>query len=288
MDEPAPPRRMSFTGGAGWSAGVVLLLMFVLSATEALREGASDDVVNLAGCFAFVHFALIFILVRLYRPDDRLRDALGLRGTNPLHVLLAGVFGAALYPLRAALDERFASAFPIDEKTQESIDRLFDAPTTGTKLALFFAVGVVIPLSEELFFRGALFGALVRGRADVARRLPLVVLASAGYFALAQGDFRGLASSLLLGLAVGWLRARGGSSFLAIVAHVSHLAVPLGPLLHGGDVRSDASFGTRWIIASVATTAVTGLLLALLFRSGAQPRAARAQDEADGRRDAER
>lgn len=281
MDERAAPRLLTFTGAAGWTAAVVVGLMFAVSTTEALRQGAADDVVNVTACYALVHFAAIFALVRLYRPDDRLRDAFGLRATHPLHVLFAGLLGAGLYPLLARLDDRIASVMPLDEAAQQSVDRLFHAPTTATKLALFACVGVVIPLSEELFFRGVLFGALVRGRGDVEKRLPLVVMACAGYFALAQGDVRALLSSLVLGVALSWIRARGGSSFLAIVAHVSHLAVPLGPLLHGGDVRSDGSFGPSWLAASAAAVVVGAGALALLFRSSDRPRAAREADCAD-------
>lgn len=283
MDEPAAPRLLTFTGAAGWTAVVVVALMFAVSTTAALREGAGDDVVNVTACYALVHFAAMFALVRLYRPDDRLRDAFGLRQTSPLHVLFAGLLGAGLYPLLARVDERIASVLPMDEEAQASVERLFHAPTTGTRLALFLCVGLVIPLSEELFFRGILFGALVRGRNPIDKRLPLIVLASAGYFALAQGDVRALASSLVLGLSLSWLRARGGSSFLAIVAHVSHLAVPLGPLLHGGDVRSDASFGSRWLLASTGAVIVASAALALLFRSGSHPRAARERDCADAK-----
>ena len=179
MHERPPPRHMTVTGAAGWTAAVVVGLMFAVSTTAALREGAGDDVVNVTACYALVHFAVIFALVRLYRPDDRLRDAFGLRQTNPLHVLFAGLLGAGLYPLLARLDDRIAAVMPLDDAAQASVERLFYAPTTGTKLALFACVGVVIPLSEELYFRGILFGALLRGRgrADVDKRLPLVMMA---------------------------------------------------------------------------------------------------------------
>lgn len=287
MEERAPPRLLTFTGAAGWTAAVVVALMFAVSTTAALREGAGDDVVNITACYALVHFAAIFALVRIYRPDDRLRDAFGLRPTNPLHVLFAGLLGAGLYPLLARLDDRIAAVMPLDEEARASVERLFHAPTTGTKVALFVAVGVVIPLSEELYFRGVLFGALLRGRGDVEKRMPLIMMACAGFFALAQGDVRALASSLVLGLALSWIRARGGSSFLSIVAHVSHLAVPLGPLLHGGDVRSDDSFGSPWLMASAGAVVIGGGALAFLFQSGAHPRSARERDCADADADAQ-
>ncbi len=281
MDEPARPRRLSFTGGAGWTALLVLLMMLVIGITAGLREGAGDDIVNLTGCWALVHFTVIFLLVRVYRPDDRLRDALGIRPVNPLHVLLAAGFGAGLYPLLARLDDRFADAFPLDDDTVQSLERIYHPPTVAGKVTLFVCAALVIPACEELFFRGALFGALVQRRRDQERRLPLVMFASAGYFAFAQADLRALASSFFLGLALAWLRARSGSTFLAIVAHVSHLAIPFGPLLHGGGLRDDASFGTRWVIGGAVTLLVSAALLTLAFGKSKVVAAARARDAAD-------
>jgi hypothetical protein len=45
-------------------------------------------------------------------------------------------------------------------------------------------------------------------------------------------------------------------------------------------VRSDASFGTRWLIAGAVTAVVSAGILALLFRSSPTSRAARLGDEA--------
>ena len=81
MDERAPPRLMTFTGAAGWTAAVVVGLMFAVSTTAALREGAGDDVVNVTACYALVHFAVIVSIVRIYRSDESLCDASGLRKT---------------------------------------------------------------------------------------------------------------------------------------------------------------------------------------------------------------
>jgi membrane protease YdiL (CAAX protease family) len=281
MDEPVSQRRLSFTGGAGWTALVVLGLTLVLSTTIGLRESAGDDIVNITACYALVYFALVFVLVRIYRPEARLRDALGVRLTNPLHVLLAAALGAGIYPLCARLDERFTAAFPIDDETAAAVERLYEPSTARAKIAVFVGAAVLIPICEELFYRGVLFGALVRGHRDQERRIPLVTFACAGYFAFAQGDFRGMASAFALGVALSWLRAKSGSTLLAIVAHVSHLAVPLGPLLHGGTLRPDASFGTRWMIGSIATSVVAAGALSFAFSRSKAVANARALDRGE-------
>lgn len=275
-----PSRRLGYPGAAGFTIALVVGLVFVVSLTASLREGAETDVVNLTGCYALVHLALVFVLVRLYRPEDRLRDALGLRLMNPLHVLLAAAVGAGVYPALARINDRFSTAFPIDHDDQEKLEALYSTPTLRAKIALFVGLVFVIPACEELLFRGVLFGALQRGRSGSANLLRVVV-ACAGYFALAQANVRVIATAFLLGLVLGWLRARGGSTFLSFVAQVAHLAVPLGPLLHGGAIREDASFDLRWVGGGLAMATLAAGGLALSFRSSKVVAAARDADARD-------
>ena len=73
-------------------------------------------------------------------------------------------------------------------------------------------------------------------------------------------------------------REGSGSTVLALVTHVAYLAVPLGPLLHGGDVRADESFGWRWVAGGLVTMVVSGGLLSVLLRRGTNARQARQRD----------
>lgn len=82
--------------------------------------------------------------------------------------------------------------------------------------AVGLVVGVV-PLIEEALFRGAVFGVL-------ARRFgaPVALTVTAAAFGLAHGsDVAVLASTLAYGVAWGYLRARTGSIWAGVVAHLT-------------------------------------------------------------------
>jgi len=74
------------------------------------------------------------------------------------------------------LDGVFSKRFPPSQAELEAYERIFDAPTPGKKIALLLALVVVMPVCDELFFRGALFTPLKRGR-----RAESVILATAAY-----------------------------------------------------------------------------------------------------------
>ena len=267
------PRAMSFAGAAGWTAGIVLLWDAAIELTEAVRPGANGDLVNVTLCHALVHTAALFLLLRLYRPDDRLRDALGVRAVNPALVPFFAMLGAGLYPALARVDERLAAAFPSSTEDIELAERLVSAPTTATRVSVLVSLVLVIFLVEELFFRGMVFGALLKGRGPWPQRGALVVVATAAYFALARMDPRALPSGFVLGLCLAWLRLGSGSIVPAIVAHAAYLAVPLWPLLRSGPVADDASYTLYVVLVGVG-----GVLLSAVALRFWLPRDTRARE----------
>lgn len=271
---------MSFAGAAGWTAVIVLLVGAVIEATEAYRPGANEDLVNVTLCLALVHAGAWFVLLRLYRPDDRLRDALGARPANPALVPFFAVLGAGLYPLLARVDERIAAAFPSSAEELAIAERLVAAPTTAARISVLACLVLVIPAVEELFFRGMVFGALVKGRGPWPQRGALVVVATASYFALSRMDPRALPSAFALGLCLGWLRAGTGSVLPAIVAHAAYFAVPLWPLLRNEPVADDASYSLHVVLAGVLGVLLSGVALRFWLPRDARARRARKADAA--------
>ena len=83
---------------------------------------------------------------------------------------------------------------------------------------------IVIPLCDELFFRGVIFRGLRRGRAEGA-----AILGSALLYALSREDLRSLPTGLVVGLFAAWLRGRSGSIIPAVLANAALNAVPLVP-----------------------------------------------------------
>jgi uncharacterized protein len=80
-------------------------------------------------------------------------------------------------------------------------------------IANVIVIATVVPIGEELFFRG--LG--VRALAPLGDAAALAVSALA--FALAHGFLTGLPPLFLFGLAVAWVRLRSGSVWPGVIAH---------------------------------------------------------------------
>jgi membrane protease YdiL (CAAX protease family) len=90
----------------------------------------------------------------------------------------------------------------------------YDAANLAIRI---LAVGLIYPVAEEFFFRGALLGLVRRRFGDVVG-----ILVPAIVFALVhiQYDWRGMAFILLDGLIFGLARVRTGSLYVAMLLHV--------------------------------------------------------------------
>jgi membrane protease YdiL (CAAX protease family)/tetratricopeptide (TPR) repeat protein len=81
-------------------------------------------------------------------------------------------------------------------------------------LLALLAVGVMIPIAEEILFRGMIYGALSRWL-----RTGWVIVVSALLFALVHLDLIFFLPLFFLGLILGWARSRGDSIGLPILIH---------------------------------------------------------------------
>jgi len=144
---------------------------------------------------------------------------------------------------------------------------------SSLRVGLVLVLAVVLPIVTELFFRGALYGRLRRDRTE-----GYAVFATTAFFVLATFDPRSMASALGLGAALGWLRARTGSTIPAVCAHVAFYLVPLAPVIVGGALKDDATWSMRLTLGGAAVAALA-LALALASASASDAcRTLRAQD----------
>ncbi|MGH6953236.1 MAG: lysostaphin resistance A-like protein [Alphaproteobacteria bacterium] len=85
------------------------------------------------------------------------------------------------------------------------------------RAALLFAlIALIVPVAEEAFFRGVLYGWLRRHW----RALPSA-LVSAALFSLAHLMVEAMLPMLVLGLALAWIYERSGSLWPAVAAHMA-------------------------------------------------------------------
>jgi membrane protease YdiL (CAAX protease family) len=123
---------------------------------------------------------------------------------------------------------------------------------------LFLVAAGAGPLAEELFFRGALFTAQRRHATTF-----VTVSTTSLLFTLFHPEPRAWAPILPLALVIGWVRARSGSLFTALLVHAGFNATALAmtrvfpsddappvPLVAGGLVAAVVLAGLLWLLGN--------------------------------------
>jgi hypothetical protein len=255
--ESQPPeaveRPLSFLAAALWTLLVALLYGVLVSIVAAAHAGAFVDIVTRATCKLLAYSVVFFAILRLHERDASIRHVLAVRRPPAILVFLGAAVGAGLSPGTMWLDGMMAKRYPTSAEDLETYERIFDTPTVGKKIALLLAIVVVMPVCDELFFRGALFTPLKRGR-----RAESVILATAAYDTLLGGSSpRELASILATALAISWIRAVSGSVFPSVTARVTFFAVQVVPLVLGHDPQYPWTVGLGGV--AVAALSLAGI-----------------------------
>jgi membrane protease YdiL (CAAX protease family) len=179
---------------------------------------------------AEVYAAVLAALLLAFGGLRGLRDHLGLRFTSPRDLLQA--LGLDVVALLAAIvvyvlltpifGPPLTIAIPV-LKAVTDVTRLPHADVL-TLVLIFGRVFLLVPLAEELFFRGALYGWLRRH----LRALPTILLTAVlfGLEHTAWGVpmprlFFLVPLAFVDGIAVGWVRERTGSTLNAAAMHVA-------------------------------------------------------------------
>jgi membrane protease YdiL (CAAX protease family) len=261
---------------AGWTVGVALVVLLVLSLTETARPGAALDLVNQAAVQALAYSVAIFVMLRVYAPHSPMREALAVRPVASLHILLSALAGAGIAPAMAKLDALVLQRFP---QLPEVVEQERHVLTAG-RGTLVLALVVIVPLAEEVFFRGMLFTGIRRGRSAGT-----AMFATSLLYAVTLGsqlDARGAASAFVLALVLAWVRAQSWSVLSACAAHASYAAASLAPLLAGRELPGDVPM--KWVPLSWVAVAMGAAICALVAGSllgvrDARAAAARGEDE---------
>ena len=195
--------------------------------------------------------AVAGVVVRLCRRNGALVvDALALnRGRRWWAVLL--VLPAGLLSSRVV--NGLMHALPgLDLTTLTDLASVARTPgALGVLVALCLIL--VVPLGEELLFRGYVFRGLHRGHGPLTAILASSVLFALFHFDLVQG-----AGVLIVGLAIGWVRQVTGSLLPAIAAHAPNNATWWAtarytegtmevPLWVDGVALAAIAFGVWWL-----------------------------------------
>lgn len=154
-----------------------------------------------------------------------------LKGVKLPRFLLYAILAVGIYLLLSWANEALVSVWPEawggawlrnwGKASQEAQSTLIE----GANLwVLFLTVGVLTPIAEELFFRGALMGWMM------LRRFPrwTVILLPALLFAVMHLNPMGMLQIFFLALLLGYLRWASGSLWPSVGLHICNNILVLG------------------------------------------------------------
>lgn len=143
---------------------VVAVLALGVEVFVRLEPRLLGNVVVMGGWEVVVYLGAALGLVRWLRRSSNYRSALGLRPTDPWLLPAAVLAGALAQIPGEALRNLSQWLTPAPEATLAARAALLTAETPTRLIALTLVLGCAVPLTQELVFRGALFGGLQRGR----------------------------------------------------------------------------------------------------------------------------
>jgi membrane protease YdiL (CAAX protease family) len=211
----APAGRAARSPGrlAAWIAFVGLLSALNYAGRFAVEDGTGDrDLLYEWTTFVggLIQFGIMLVIVLRLAAGGPASVLLALgapRSWGKAVGMILGVFVATLV-LAAALDPIFHAG-----EEQGLAPDGWDASRAGPFVANFVIVAGLVPVVEELTFRGAGFAFLERFGQGVA------IVGTAVAFGLAHGLVAGLPILVAFGLGLGWLRARSESTLPCIALH---------------------------------------------------------------------
>jgi len=222
----AKPERLNVWETFGWALLAIVLAQVALTAvvivwfpeqipTSATTQTYTGVLVALVALISNpIEIAFLAIIAR-WRTGRSALDYLGLVGFRRRDLLI-GVF--AIVGLALAFDV-IDPYIGVDVVPPFETDVFSTVRDSVWLVPLALAVVVIAPIGEEVIFRGFLFRSWVRpGRWGVVAVALISFLWAALH--LQQYSFAIVAQIFVIGLVLGWMRWRSGSTWLTIVLHV--------------------------------------------------------------------
>lgn len=262
-----PPERedrpLGLLAAAGWTLLVKLLFEVSVGLLEAAHPGALSDLVSVTAARVLAVSFVLFALVRVHEPESALRRVLAVR-RPPVLVLVAALLAGAAFAVPASwIGAAVAEHLPKPEES-ELYARLLSTETPARRAIVIASLVFVMPISDELFFRGALFTSLER---EHPRRT--LVFAAAALDALLNFDPRALVTFALALLGLGWMRAVTRSVLPSVVARVGFFAVLVVPeTLDRPGPPATWGYVLGATAAAVLSLALIGIVARAAHRSG--------------------
>lgn len=219
--DPGSPevRPMTVWAAVAWALGTYFLYLFVAMVHVSFREGAARDVVTMFGCQMVAYLLGLFGILRLHAPLAGIRDLIGLRRTHGAAYAFGVVVGLAILLPVNEIYMVIVSRYPGDVPAEQLIETLRES-STGRLVAMGLVFVVLIPILEEVFYRGALFRPLLKHMG------PLGAVAVTGLLFASAHETRAVLPIAIAGFVLGFVRWQSGSIVPSILLHMTFNAVP--------------------------------------------------------------
>jgi len=235
----------------GWSLLLTLGLLSVAVLVGALFGSSNLAVVVAGPAELLLMVPAARFIARLYG-DPEPRKAFALGAVSPLELVLGASLGIILHLPAGYLGALVERRFPTPPELLRAQLQQLTPSSALLGVGMLLSVALIVPFAEELFFRGALFGALTRsGPAFMA------IWTTSIAFALAHQEPRNWAPLLLVALALGWLRSLGGSIWSGVALHAAFNAATLSFVFMNRPLDVKPQEGS-WQLASIGCVLSVG------------------------------
>jgi membrane protease YdiL (CAAX protease family) len=258
---------------AAWTLSAGLCLQALLGVSMKLRPASGHDIVHLGALEALVFVLGVFCVVSLHGGDQPLRASLGLRPAHPAHLVLGALLGFSLHFPAATIEALVQRFHPTPPEEFAARLALLSAHSTPRLVMVLLVVACVGPLVEELFFRGAIYGAL-----RTTHSLFTAGAVTAVCFVVGHLDYYLWAPLMIVAVVMTHLRAMSGSLLPSLVTHVAFNAATVIGL-----VTTPPPAGTVprvEVVPALVGSGITAILVALVQYVGLRaPEARRGRAE---------
>jgi hypothetical protein len=266
-------RPLSYAFALVWTFAATLVSILAVKALTAVRGQPVTDIVTLGGVIAVTLIGASIIVLRIYTPERRGREAFALRPTHPALAALSLGLGLALYVPVSSVQGVVERLYPAPAEELAARAIMLNADSAARAVAIVLVAGCLLPLVEELFYRGALFGALRRTHSGPASAVVVAVC-----YVLGNVDLRGWPSALIVGMAASHLRLHSGSLLAPLAFNVGLSAVRIAAILEGVASVS-RPIAAPWSIQLGCWALAVALLVAVQRLAGRSEQAERARSE---------
>lgn len=269
-----PRLPISYPLALAWTLGAATFLGWLVHASVALRPASGSDIVQLGAVEALVFVLAVLGVLALHGKDAPLSRSLGIRPAHPGLVVMGLALGlVAHFPAESvdALVQRLSPESPQDIAFEST---LLAASSPLRLVVVLFVVACVGPLVEELFFRGALYGALRRGHSLFGAGAMTAVCFVVGHL-----NHRKWPALAVVAVVMTHLRAVSGSLLPCLVMHVAFNAVTVLAFFTG-DVSPAEAPRIDLLPTAVGSFATLALMFGVQYVASrtAESRRGRAED----------